>query len=184
MSESTLSKPRSRRSVLDLLFRVGVLGWLASALYPVVRYLTPLPLAGPTGPVRLTRDEVSKVERQKFAIIPIGRDRVLVLEDAAGELHALDAKCTHEGCTVRYQPENAINLVRVPRRPLRSRGSRAGRAPAPIQWRLLRSPLRVVRGRPRPPSTPVSRSEPAPLRSRCIGSTVLVRARARASLVA
>jgi Rieske Fe-S protein len=108
MSESTLSRPRSRRSVLDLLLRVGFLGWLASALYPVIRYLTPLPLAGPTGPVRLTRDEVSKVERQKFAIVPVGQDRVLVLEDAAGELHALDAKCTHEGCTVRYQHENAI----------------------------------------------------------------------------
>ncbi|HEY5658762.1 MAG TPA: Rieske (2Fe-2S) protein [Myxococcota bacterium] len=108
MSESTLSKPRSRRSVLDLLLRVSVLGWLASVLYPVIRYLTPLPSAGPTGPVRLTRDEVSKVERQKFTIVPVGRDRVLVLEDAAGELHALDAKCTHEGCTVRYQPENAI----------------------------------------------------------------------------
>jgi Rieske Fe-S protein len=87
---------------------VGVVGWLASALYPVIRYLTPLPLPGPTGPVRLTRDEVGKVERQKFAIVPVGRSRVLVLEDSAGELHALDAKCTHEGCTVRYQPDNAI----------------------------------------------------------------------------
>jgi cytochrome b6-f complex iron-sulfur subunit len=108
MSESTLSSPRSRRSVLDLLLRVGVVGWLASALYPVIRYLTPLPLAGPTGPVRLTRDEVGKVERDKFAIVPVGGSRVLVLEDSAGELHALDAKCTHEGCTVRYQPDNAI----------------------------------------------------------------------------
>jgi Rieske Fe-S protein len=108
MSESTLSRPRSRRSVLDLLLRVGVLGWLASVFYPVIRYLTPLPLSGPTGPVRLTRDEVSKIERQKFTIVPVGGDRVLVLEDAAGELHALDAKCTHEGCTVRYQPDNAI----------------------------------------------------------------------------
>ena len=108
MSESTLSRPRSRRGVLDLLLRAGFLGWLASALYPVIRYLTPLPLAGPTGPVRLTRDEVSKLERQKFAIVPVGQDRVLVLEDAAGELHALDAKCTHEGCTVRYQRENEI----------------------------------------------------------------------------
>jgi Rieske Fe-S protein len=108
MSESTLSRPRSRRSVLDLLLRVGFLGWLASALYPVIRSLTPLPLAGPTDPVRLTRDEVSKVERRKFAIVPVGQDRVLVLEDAAGGLHALDAKCAHEGCTVRYQHENAI----------------------------------------------------------------------------
>ncbi len=108
MSDSTISRPRSRRSVLDLLLRVGVVGWLASALYPVIRYLTPLPLAGPTGPVRLTSAEVAKLEQEKFAIIPVGRSRVLVFEDSGGELRALDAKCTHEGCTVRYQPGNAI----------------------------------------------------------------------------
>jgi Rieske Fe-S protein len=79
-----------------------------SALYPVIRYLTPLPLAGPTGPVRLTRAEVSKLESEKFAIVPVGRSRVLVFEDSGGELHALDAKCTHEGCTVRYKPGDAI----------------------------------------------------------------------------
>jgi Rieske Fe-S protein len=56
----------------------------------------------------LTRDEVAKVESQKFAIVPVGGLRVLVLEDSAGELHALDAKCTHEGCTVRFQPDNEI----------------------------------------------------------------------------
>ncbi len=108
MSDSTISRPRSRRSVLDLLLRVGVVGWLVSALYPVIRYLTPLPLAGPTGPVRLTRAEVTKLEQEKFAIVPVGRSRVLVFEDSGGELHALDAKCTHEGCTVRYRPGDAI----------------------------------------------------------------------------
>jgi Rieske Fe-S protein len=108
MTDSSIARPRSRRSVLDLLLRVGVVGWLVSALYPVIRYLTPLPLSGPTGPVRLTRAEIAKLEHEKFAIIPVGRSRVLVFEDADGELHALDAKCTHEGCTVRYQPGNAI----------------------------------------------------------------------------
>ena len=108
MSDRTISKPRSRRSFLDLLLRVGFVGWLVSAIYPVIRYLTPLPLAGPTGPVRLTRAEVSKIESQKFTIVPIGRTRVLVLQDSSGELHALDAKCTHEGCTVRYRSSDAI----------------------------------------------------------------------------
>jgi Rieske Fe-S protein len=108
MSESTITRPRSRRSILDLLLRVGVVGWLGSVLYPVIRYLTPLPLSGPTGPVRLTRAEVAKLEHEKFIIVPVGHSRVLVLEDSSGELHALDAKCTHEGCTVRYRPGDAI----------------------------------------------------------------------------
>ena len=108
MAESTSSSGRTRRSVLDLLLTVGGLGWLASIVYPVIRYLKPLPMQGPTGPVGLTRAEVSKVERDKFAIIPVGARRVLVLEDSGGELHALDAKCTHEGCTVRYEPGQAL----------------------------------------------------------------------------
>ncbi len=108
MADGTSSSGRTRRSVLDLLLTVGGLGWLASVVYPVIRYLKPLPMPGPTGPVGLTRAEVSKVERDKFAIIPVGARRVLVLEDSGGELHALDAKCTHEGCTVRYEPGQAL----------------------------------------------------------------------------
>lgn len=108
MSERTAPHQPSRRKVLDFLLRLGVLGWLASVLYPVISYLRPLPLPGPSGPVGLTRTEVAKVERDKFAIIPVGAKRVLVLEDAHGALHALDARCTHEGCTVRYVPGDAL----------------------------------------------------------------------------
>jgi len=102
VSESASSGKPTRRSVLNFLLTVGGLGWLASVLYPVISYLKPLPMPGPTGPVGLTRAEVSRIERDKFAIIPVGTGRVLVFEDSAGELHALSAKCTHEGCTVRY----------------------------------------------------------------------------------
>ena len=84
MAEGTSSSGRTRRSVLDLLLTLGGLGWLASIVYPVIRYLKPLPMQGPTGPVGLTRAEVSKIERDKFAIIPVGARRVLVLEDSAG----------------------------------------------------------------------------------------------------
>jgi Rieske Fe-S protein len=81
---------------------VTFVAWLASVLYPVISYLRPLPQRGPSGPVSLTRAEVQKVEQDKFAIVPVGTRRVLVLEDASGDLHALDARCTHEGCTVRF----------------------------------------------------------------------------------
>jgi len=107
MAESSPER-QTRRSFLDLLLRVGVVAWLGSVLYPVLRYLKPLSLPGPSGPVRLTRAEVAKVEVDKFAIIPVGRERLLVFEDSNGELHALDAKCTHEGCTVRYVARDAL----------------------------------------------------------------------------
>jgi Rieske Fe-S protein len=99
---------QTRRSFLDLLLSASVVAWLGSVLYPVLRYLKPLSLPGPSGPVRLTRAEVAKVEVDKFAIIPVGRERLLVFEDPKGELRALDAKCTHEGCTVRYVARDAL----------------------------------------------------------------------------
>lgn len=98
----------TRRSFLDLLLGLGVVAWLATVLYPILRYLKPLSLPGPSGPVRLTRAEVAKVEIDKFAIVPVGRERLLVFEDPSGELRALDAKCTHEGCTVRYVARDAL----------------------------------------------------------------------------
>ena len=108
MSEdSSLLRP-SRRYLLDLMLKLGVAGWLASILYPVVRFLTPLPQAGPTGPVALTPVEVGQIETRRFAIVPVSGRRVLVLEDSEGVLHALDAKCTHEGCTVRYLPGEGL----------------------------------------------------------------------------
>ena len=42
-------------------------------------------------------------------IVPVSGKRVLVLQNAAQEILAVDAKCTHEGCTVQYLPaESAI----------------------------------------------------------------------------
>ena len=108
MIDTASSTQLPRRRVLDFLLKVTVVAWLGSVLYPVISYLRPLPRRGPTGPVALTRAEVQKVEREKFAIVPVGTRRVLVLEDADGELHALDARCTHEGCTVRYVPGEAL----------------------------------------------------------------------------
>jgi cytochrome b6-f complex iron-sulfur subunit len=98
----------SRRSFLDYLLGVGTLGLLASAVYPILRFLTPLKKTEANGPVLLTRDEVDKLERDRFVIVPVGNARVMVVEDSKNQLHALSAKCTHEGCTVQYVPREAV----------------------------------------------------------------------------
>ena len=97
----------SRRHFLDLILGASILGWLASIAYPVIRYLKPLPLTGPTGPTRLTRDESSKLEKNQFVIVPVSGQRVIVLQ-SHDQLYALSAKCTHEGCTVTYQPGQSV----------------------------------------------------------------------------
>ena len=102
MSDTTANNKPTRRGFLDLLLAGSGLAFIGSVLYPVLRYLKPLPHSGPVGPTRLTRDEIGKLEKQRFVIVPVSGKRVLVLQNAAQQLVALDAKCTHEGCTVQY----------------------------------------------------------------------------------
>ncbi|HYT59123.1 MAG TPA: Rieske (2Fe-2S) protein [Haliangiales bacterium] len=109
MPDKTLNQKFARRSFLDFLLGASSVAWLGSILYPVIRYLKPLPRAGPSGPTHLTREELAKLEKEHFVIVPVSGKRVLVLQNAAQQILALDAKCTHEGCTVQYLPgESAI----------------------------------------------------------------------------
>ena len=56
------------------------LGWMVSVAYPIIRYLKPLPQTGATGPTRLTRDEAAKLEQNKFVIVPVSGQRVIVFQ--------------------------------------------------------------------------------------------------------
>ena len=110
MEEHALTTPHpktSRRHFIDLLLGASVLGWLVSIAYPVIRYLKPLPQTGATGPTRLTRDEAAKLEQNKFVIVPVSGQRVIVFQ-SEDQLYAFSAKCTHEGCTVTFQPGQSV----------------------------------------------------------------------------
>ena len=108
MNERAETAPAtSRRHFLDLLLGASFLGWLVGIAYPIIRYLKPLPQTGPTGPTHLTRDEASKLEQNKFVIVPVSGQRVIVLQ-AGDQLHAFSAKCTHEGCTVTFLPGQSV----------------------------------------------------------------------------
>jgi len=104
----TTSHPKTRRHFLDLLLGASALGWLASFAYPIIRYLKPLPQTGPTGPTHLTREEAAKLEQNKFVIVPVSGQRVIILQAPDQQLFAFSAKCTHEGCTVTYQPAQSV----------------------------------------------------------------------------
>lgn len=110
MSDNTQPKDQetNRRGFLDILLGVSVAGWLATVFYPIIRYLKPLPQTGPTGPARLTRDEISKLEQKQFVIVPVSGQRVMVLQLPNEELLAFSAICTHEGCTVTYRPGESV----------------------------------------------------------------------------
>jgi len=89
---------------LDFLLGASGLACVGSLLYPVIRYLRPLPRPGTIGPTRLTKEELVKLEKEHFVIVPVSGKRVLVLQNAAQAILAVDAKCTHEGCTVQFLP--------------------------------------------------------------------------------
>jgi cytochrome b6-f complex iron-sulfur subunit len=99
MSPSGEKPPR--RTVLDVLLGAGVLGWLGSVIFPILRYLKPLGAQAQNGPVKLTAEEQAKLEKDRSVIVRAGSTRIIVLDVEKG-LTALSAKCTHEGCTVQY----------------------------------------------------------------------------------
>jgi cytochrome b6-f complex iron-sulfur subunit len=101
------SSQTSRRRFIDVLLGATAFGWMISIVYPIIRYLKPLEQTGATGPVHLTRDETSKLEQNKFVIVPVSGQRVIVLQ-APEQLCAFSAKCTHEGCTVTYLPGQSV----------------------------------------------------------------------------
>jgi cytochrome b6-f complex iron-sulfur subunit len=109
MQEEVITKEKSstRRHFIDVLLGTSVLAWLGSVVYPIIRYLKPLPQTGPGGPTHLTRDESSKLEQKQFVIVPVSGQRVIVVQ-AQERVFAFSAKCTHEGCTVTYLPNQSV----------------------------------------------------------------------------
>lgn len=106
-TEGDSNPTTSRRHFLDLLLGASILGWIASVAYPIIRYLKPLPQTGATGPTHLTREETGKLEQNKFVIVPVSGQRVIVFQSQE-QLFAFSAKCTHEGCTVTYVPGQSV----------------------------------------------------------------------------
>jgi cytochrome b6-f complex iron-sulfur subunit len=98
----------SRRSVLDVLLGAGLVGWIASIVYPVLRYLRPIAAQEGNGPRRLTPEEVTRLGRERSLILQHGPTRLLLFEDDGQRVRALEARCTHEGCTVQYVPADSV----------------------------------------------------------------------------
>jgi len=98
----------NRRSLLDVLLAIGVVGWLATVLFPVLRYLKPLGVQTQNGPIKLKCEELAKLEKDHSVIVRAGAARIVVFEDSTQQLRALSAKCTHEGCTVQYVPGESV----------------------------------------------------------------------------
>ena len=97
----------SRRRFLDLLLGTSLVGWLASVVYPVSRYLRPPEATGLA---------VSSVNVGKLVDFPPDSGRIfkfgnkpgLLVRTPSGEFRAFSATCTHLQCIVQYRADQGV----------------------------------------------------------------------------
>jgi cytochrome b6-f complex iron-sulfur subunit len=112
-SNKTVPNPASgmsRRTFLDRVIGVGSIAFLASVVYPVVRFLIP-PASGEANASQVKlpfgRKEL-ETEKQKAKTFRFGRQLGIIVLLPSGELRALSASCTHLDCTVQNKPDEGV----------------------------------------------------------------------------
>lgn len=101
-SEETKSHPIARRNFIKLLVGTSAGLWLASVLYPVVKFLKPPPQAEALES-RVVAGTADELASNSGKIFRFGTKPAILIRTPAGELRAFTAVCTHLGCTVQYR---------------------------------------------------------------------------------
>jgi Rieske Fe-S protein len=103
-------KPVSRRRFLNWLTQGGVLAFMGSVFYPVVKFIMP-PESGEAN-VSQVKLPFSRVDIEddpmKAKTFKFGRTLGIIVVSETGILTALAATCTHLDCTVQHRPDLGI----------------------------------------------------------------------------
>lgn len=91
-----------RRVFTKLLLGGGLLGWLGSAVYPIVSYLKP-PKIPEANVQSVKAGAVADFQKNTGKIVKFGRKPVIVIREVTGDFRAFSATCTHLGCIVQYR---------------------------------------------------------------------------------
>ena len=94
----------SRRKLLDYIIKGGVLGFIASILYPVLEYLNP-PRQTEAVETSVKVGKVGELAKNSGKIFPFNNKPALLVNTKSGELKAYSAVCTHLECTVQYRDD-------------------------------------------------------------------------------
>jgi len=94
----------SRRRLLDALLSGGLLAFLGSVFYPVVRYLTP-PEVHEAVATNVVAATVSELKPNSGKIFRFGSRPGILIRLPSGEFRAFSAVCTHLQCTVQYRSD-------------------------------------------------------------------------------
>jgi cytochrome b6-f complex iron-sulfur subunit len=95
----------NRRRILNVILTGGLVGWLASVLYPLISYLKPPKIA------EANISEVKAGSENEFSdnsgkIIKFGRKPVILIRTDTGDFRAFSAVCTHLECIVQYRKDS------------------------------------------------------------------------------
>lgn len=95
---------QTRRRFVNFAIAGGVVGWLASLLYPVFRFLTPPSI--PEANLNSIRwGPVDDFPINASEIVKFGRKPVILIRSAEDDFQAFAATCTHLDCIVQYRGE-------------------------------------------------------------------------------
>ena len=92
----------NRRQFTNFLLGGGLIGWLGSALYPVISFLKP-PDIPEANVERVKAGGASEFAANSAEILKFGRKPVILIRKEAGEFRAFAATCTHLDCIVQYR---------------------------------------------------------------------------------
>ena len=98
--EPNTAEPTSRRDFLGMTCIASCGATCALAAVPVVSYLLPGEAGAATGPVAIKSGDLPEGAAR---IVRVGTKKVLVIRNG-GKVTAVDAKCTHLGCIVAWDP--------------------------------------------------------------------------------
>lgn len=99
-----MSEGQNRRTFVEWLLGIGVMGSLVSFLYPVLRFVIPPPVAEAIE-LNVVAATVAEIPPNSGKIFKFGRRPALLINTPAGELRAFDGICTHLNCTVQYRQD-------------------------------------------------------------------------------
>ncbi len=97
----------SRRDFINWLLGIGVVGWFASIIFPLLEYVNP----PKTPEAQVTAVKVGKTDEfppNSGKVFKFGNAPAILIRTDTGDFRALSAVCTHLGCTVQYVSDTKI----------------------------------------------------------------------------
>jgi cytochrome b6-f complex iron-sulfur subunit len=103
------ASPVGRRSFLNWFLGTAAGAFLASVLFPVLRYISPpeMPEAAVAEVEAGSTDDPDLVAKG-FKIVRFGAEPVIVVRVSDTDYRAFSATCTHLDCIVEYRPEKQV----------------------------------------------------------------------------